>query len=377
MANKILIIAGEASGDLHASALMQEYYKLDSEAKFFGIGGDNMISAGLNAVYHINNMAFLGFAEIIKHLPFIRTVKKNLLSLVKKENIKTVILVDYPGFNLNFARSVKKLGVKVIFYISPQIWAWGAHRVKKIKALIDLMIVLFPFEKDFYLKNDVPVVYTGHPLIDRINKYNFIEREEFFYKFNLDLNKKILLILPGSRIQEIEKILPETLEAAKVLSKKYNYQTVIACSLNIDKYLFDKFDLNDTIVIKGYTYELLKYSSFGIIKSGTSTLEAALFNLPFVVVYKTNSITYYLGKALIKINNIALANIIAGKTIVKELIQDDINRNNIIKVISEYLQDDDKLSAIKNELMIVREKLASNGASKKAAEAIFSIVNEN
>ncbi len=377
MANKILIIAGEASGDLHAAALMQEYYKLDPEAIFFGIGGDNMISAGLNAVYHINNMAFLGFAEIIKHLPFIKKVKTNLLLLIQKEEIKTVILVDYPGFNLNFARAAKKLGVKIIFYISPQIWAWGAHRVKKIKALVDLMIVLFPFEKDFYLSNNVPVVFTGHPLIDRINNYNFIEREEFFKKFNLDINKKILLILPGSRLQEIEKILPETLSAAKVLSKKYNYQTVIACSLNIDKSLFDKFNLSEAVVIKEYTYELLKYSSFGIIKSGTSTLEAALFNLPFVVVYKTDSLTYYLGKALIKIKNIALANIVAGKTIVKELIQDDINSTNIIKVISEYLEDNNKLSELKNELMIVRDKLAANGASKKAAEAIYNFVHEN
>ncbi|HPN37044.1 MAG TPA: lipid-A-disaccharide synthase [Melioribacteraceae bacterium] len=377
MVNKILIIAGEASGDLHASALMQEYLNLDSTARFYGIGGDNMIKAGLMHSYHINDMAFLGFVEIIKHLPFIRKVRKLLIELVKKEGIKNVILVDYPGFNLNFAKAVKKLDVNIIYYISPQIWAWGGKRIEKIKSLVNLMLVLFPFEEDFYLRNNVNAVFIGHPLLDRINNYNFIDKETFYKNFNLDINKNILLVLPGSRHQEIEKILPETLKAAKLICKKHNMQTVVACSSNINENVFSDFNLEDAKLIKGFTYELFKYSSFGIIKSGTSTLEAALFELPFIVVYKTNIITYYLGKALIKIDSIALANIVAGKKIVKELIQNDVNVNNLTEAVSKYLDDIKLQEEIKKELKVLRNKLGSTGASKKAAQLIFNTINGN
>jgi len=377
LVNKILIIAGEASGDLHASALMQEYLNLDSTARFYGIGGDNMIKAGLMHSYHINDMAFLGFVEIIKHLPFIRKVRKLLIELVKKEGIKNVILVDYPGFNLNFAKAVKKLDVNIIYYISPQIWAWGGKRIEKIKSLVNLMLVLFPFEEDFYLRNNVNAVFIGHPLLDRINNYNFIDKETFYKNFNLDINKNILLVLPGSRHQEIEKILPETLKAAKLICKKHNMQTVVACSSNINENVFSDFNLEDAKLIKGFTYELFKYSSFGIIKSGTSTLEAALFELPFIVVYKTNIITYYLGKALIKIDSIALANIVAGKKIVKELIQNDVNVNNLTEAVSKYLDDIKLQEEIKKELKVLRNKLGSTGASKKAAQLIFNTINGN
>ncbi len=372
-----MIIAGEASGDLHAAALMQEYLKIDQSAKFYGVGGDNMIKAGLEHSYHINSMAFLGFAEIIKHLPFIRKVRKVLIELIKKEGIKTVILVDYPGFNLNFAKAVKNLNIKIIYYISPQIWAWGEGRISKIKKLVDLMLVLFPFEEEFYLKHNVNAVFVGHPLLDRINKYNFIDEELFYDKFNLDKNKKILLVLPGSRHQEIEKILPETLKAAKQICNKYNLQTVVACSSNIEENIFDDFDLNEVTLIKGHTYELLKYSSFGIIKSGTSTLEAALFELPFVVVYKTNILTYRLGKALIKINSIALANIVAGKKVVTELIQHDVNSNIIVSMVSEYLEDVNKINNLKNELKQLKNRLGNLGASEKAARLVFETINEN
>ncbi len=377
MQNKILIIAGEASGDLHAAAFMQEYLKLDGTAKFYGIGGDNMIKAGLLHSYHINSMAFLGFVEIIKHLPFVRKVRKSLIELVKAEGIKTVILVDYPGFNLNFAKAVKGLGVKVIYYISPQIWAWGENRIKKIKSLVDLMLVLFPFEEKFYLRHNVNAVFVGHPLLDRINKYRFIDKESFYKKFNLDISKNILLILPGSRHQEIEKILPETLKAAKEICENYRMQTVVACSSNIDESVFSEYILNDAKLIKGYTYELFKYSTFGIIKSGTSTLEASLFELPFVVVYKTNVLTYQIGKALIKIDSIALANIVAGKKVVKELIQNDVNAYTISKTVADYLGNEEKQNNLKDELKQLKNKLGSLGSSEKAARLVFNTINEN
>lgn len=372
-----MIIAGEASGDLHGAALMYEYKKLDNSVEFYGIGGDKMISTGLNSLYHINQMAFLGFTEVIKHLPFIRTVRKNLKQLIIDNNIKTVILIDYPGFNLNFAAQIKDLNVKTIYYISPQLWAWGEKRITKIKKLIDKVIVLFPFEEEFYKQHNVNVSYSGHPLIERIEEYNFIPKEKFFEAHNLDPDKKILLVMPGSRLQEINKIFPETIKAAYKIIEQFDMQIVVACSSNIDENLFSEFNKDNKFkLIKGHTYELLKYSYFGIIKSGTSTLEAALFELPFIVVYTTSLITYYIGRMLIKIKNIALVNIVAQENIVYELIQHDVNKDNIFNKCSYYLSNYKNYTEIKKKLSKLKSKLGNTGASANAAKIIFDTVNE-
>ncbi len=372
-----MIIAGEASGDLHGAALMHEYKKLDNSVEFYGIGGDKMIAAGLNSIYHINQMAFLGFTEVIKHLPFIKKVRKSLKQLIIDNKINTVILIDYPGFNLNFAAQIKELNVKIIYYISPQLWAWGEKRITKIKKLIDKVIVLFPFEEEFYKQHNVNVAYSGHPLIERIEEYNFIPKSKFFEDHNLDPAKKILLVMPGSRLQEIDKIFPQTIKAAYKIKEKFNMQIVVACSSNINENLFSKFNNdNEFKLIKGYTYELLKYSYFGIIKSGTSTLEAALFELPFIVVYSTSLITYYIGRMLIKIKNIALVNIVAQENIVYELIQHDVNQENIFNKCSYYLNNYTNYLEIKKNLSKLKHKLGNSGASANAAKIVFDTINE-
>ncbi len=372
-----MIIAGEVSGDLHGAALMSEYFKLNPNTEFFGIGGDNMIKAGLKHSYHINNMAFLGFAEVIKHLPFIRKVRTDLYNTVIEKDIKTVILIDYPGFNLNFAAKIKKLGVTIVYYIPPQLWAWGEKRIKKIKKLIDKVIVVFPFEKDFYQSFNVNVSYVGHPLIERLNDYKFIEKDEFYSIHNLDKNKKILLVMPGSRLQEIERIFPVTIKAASQIAKLFNMQVVVACSGNIDENLLSSFKKeNNFSIIKGNTYELLKYSYFGIIKSGTSTIETALFELPFIVVYSTSAITYAMGRLLIKIKNIAMVNIVAGENLVYELIQKDVNESNIISKCSYFLENESNYLNLKNKLSGLKHLLGNTGASSKAAKIISNIINE-
>ncbi len=327
-----MIIAGEASGDLHGASLINQLKNVNSTIKFYGIGGDKMIAEGLTADFNIKDMAFLGFTEIIKHIPFIKKVQKTLLNRIEKESISVAVLIDYPGFNLSIAKKMKELGVKIIYYISPQVWAWGKKRILKIKKLVNKMLVIFPFEKEIYEKAGISVDFVGHPLIERIADYNFLSKEKLYAKFSLDREKEILLIMPGSRIQEIKKIFPECIKAASRLSEKFHLQTVVACSNNINENIFQFLTENKNFhIIKDLNYDLMKYAKFGIIKSGTSTLEAGLFKLPSIVVYATSWTTYIIGKSLIRIKNIAMANILAGETIFPELIQKDVNSETIFQ----------------------------------------------
>ncbi len=204
----IMIIAGEVSGDLLGGELSRELLQLDNKIKLFGIGGDKMKQAGVEIICHINRLAFLGFAEVIRHIPFVKKVQSDLIKVIKEKNIEHVIMIDYPGFNLNFAKKIKPLGVKILYYVSPQIWAWGIGRMKKIKYLVKKMFVVFPFEEEIYKNAGVDVEFVGHPLLDRINRYEYLSKVEFFEKYNLDPAKDILLILPGSRKFEVEKIFP-------------------------------------------------------------------------------------------------------------------------------------------------------------------------
>ncbi|MBL1212344.1 MAG: lipid-A-disaccharide synthase [Ignavibacteriae bacterium] len=375
--SNILIIAGEASGDQHGASLMEEIKLIAPNLNLFGIGGDKMITQGLNAVYHIRNMAFLGFTEIIRHLPFIKKVQRDIVKTVKEKNIKHAILIDYPGFNLSIAKKLKKIGIKIFYYISPQLWAWRKGRINKIKKLVDKMIVIFPFEKKMYDEAGIDCEYVGHPLVEQISEYPFLTKDELFAKLNLDTNKEILLIMPGSRKQEVRKIFPEIINAAEKLCVKYNMQPVIARAGNISESLFfENHKFENIKIVKGYTYDLLKHSKFGIIKSGTSTLEAGYFGLPGVIVYITSKVTYTIGKALIKINNIALANIVAGETIYDELIQNDVNEKNIFEKSDRILGSETIYNSIKNKLEIIKVKLTKEEASKKAAKVIVTSLNE-
>lgn len=373
----ILVLAGEASGDLHGAALIKAMKAIDPSLSFYGIGGDEMEHEGMELLYHINKMAFLGFVEVIKHLPFIKKVQTDVLKLVEEKNIQTCVLIDYPGFNLSIAKKLNAMEKKIIYYISPQIWAWGKHRIHKIKKLVSKMLVLFPFEETFYKNAGVDATFVGHPLIERINNYSFVERNEFFSQNNLDVQKEILLVLPGSRIQEVAKIFPSVIEGAIAVAKQFNLQVVVGCSSNIDEKTFEKLSAEkDYRVVKNKSYELFKYAKLGIIKSGTSTLEAALFGLPMVIVYKTSSLTYLIGKKLITLSNIGLANIIAGETVVPELIQNEVNTKNILNECSNFLSDASLYQTISEKLKSLKVVLGNKDASKTAAEIIIASINE-
>lgn len=374
---KILIIAGEESGELHGSSLMRELKNIDPELKFYGIGGDRMIANGLMNLFHIKAMAFMGFAEVVKHLPFIRSVQRTLLRLVKKENIKYAILIDYPGFNLNFAKKLKRQNVKILYYISPQLWAWGKNRVRKIKKLVNKLIVVFPFEKNFYKNYGVDVEFAGHPLLEILGNYSFMNKDELYSYYNLESGKEIILIMPGSRNSEIKKILPTCIDAVEKIRQKLNINVVVACSPNIEeKIVYEIIGERKAVVIKNRTYDLMKHAKFGIIKSGTSTLEASLLSLPFVVVYSTSKMTYTIGKFLVNVENIAMPNIIAGKQIVKEFIQNEFTVGNISSYCIDLITDENKLGEIRNNLSEIKSKLGEAGASKRAAEIIYTQLNE-
>lgn len=375
--NKLLIITGEVSGDLIGASLIRELKSLQPELIITGIGGDRMKSSGMNLIYHSDQMAILGFVEVIKHLPFIRQVRKKIIETVIQENIRCVVLIDYPGFNLNIAKKLKERGIKIIYYVSPQIWAWAKGRVKKVQRFVDKMLVVFPFEVEFYNNEKVNVEYVGHPLVERISQYNFFSKEDFFAKYNLDEEKKTLLVMPGSREQEVKEIFPETIKAADMLAKKFDLQVVVAKSKNIDAKVFRDLSVSEKFtLIEDHNYELMKYSYFGIIKSGTSTLEAGYFTLPMVVVYKTSSLTYLIGKQLIKLDKIGMVNILLDKMVVPELIQNEANSENIFNTTSKIISDEKIYQTIKHKLEFVKEKLGSGGASKKAAKTILEIMNE-
>lgn len=378
--NYVLIIAGEASGDLHGASLIRELKKLDGSLKIFGIGGDKMQAEGMELIYHINKMAFLGFAEVIKHLPFIKQVQSRLLDEVKKRNVREVVLIDYPGFNLSIAKKLKQLKLKtdleLIYYITPQVWAWGKGRVKKIKELFKKVLVVFPFEEKFFKERNVDAEFVGHPLIQEIKGYDFLSKDQLIKKFDLHPEKEILLILPGSRKQEVKVIFPEAIKAAIKLSDELSMQVVVACSDNIDdKMFYELTEKKNFKVIKNHTYDLFKHSKFGIVKSGTSTLEAGLMELPMVIVYKTSFLTYAIGKSVVKINNIGLSNIVLDEQVVPELIQDDTNAIKIYETVKNILTENNLLNQMKIKLSRLKKILGEKNAPENAAKIIYSLFN--
>lgn len=377
MAKKILISAGETSGDLHAARLIQEIQKLDDSIEFYGIGGDKMISNGFHALYHCNQMAFLGFSEVVRHLPFIAKVKKDIVNFAAKENISTAVMVDYPGFNLNLSASLKKSGSSLIYYISPQIWAWRKGRIDKIRSRVDKMLTILPFEEKIYKDANVPVEFVGHPLVEEIESYKFITKEELYSKYSLDASKEILLVLPGSRKQEIERIFPAIKAGILKVAAKFNLQPVVVCPSSLQNSLNSFLGDSEIKVVNDNNYDFMKYSRFGIIKSGTSTLEAGLLGLPMIVVYKTSNLTYTLGKKLISIDKIALVNIVLEKMLAPELIQSDLNEDKIYSSAAVYLENNSAYDNFKNELGKLSEILGKSNAAKRSAEIIIGYLNEH
>ena len=365
---KYYLIAGEASGDLHGANLMKEILLKDNNTEFRFWGGEKMANIGGFQVEHYKNTAFMGFWEVIKNL-------KTILSFIKycKEDISNwkpdvLILIDYPGFNMRIAKYAKENNFKVVYYISPQVWAWKENRVNKIKQYVDKMLVILPFEKPFYEdKWNYKVDFVGHPLLDEIANSSD-------YKISLkNKEKSIIAILPGSRVQEISKILPEFLKMVKYFP---NYHFVIAGMNHLGESFYKGFTNELEIeIVFDKTYALLNESYAALVASGTATLEAALFDTPIVVGYKGSWFSYQIGKKLVKnIEYISLVNLIMNKEVVKELIQDDLNeeflKNELTKILTLSTQ-----YTIRQEYNVLKTKLGNIGASKRASDVIFDLLN--
>lgn len=366
---KYYIIAGEASGDLHASNLIKQLKIKDPNAEIRAWGGDLMQKAGANVVKHYRDLAFMGFLEVVLN---IRTIFKNIAFC--KQDIQNfapdaLIFVDYPGFNMRIAKWAKENGIPTHYYISPQIWAWKEGRIKAIKRDVDHMYVILPFEKDFYeVKHNFPVHFVGHPLLDAVNNYSTPDEADFRKKHGLT-HQPIIALLPGSRKQEISKMLKIMLEMTTDFP---DYQFVIAGAPSQENEFYKEIIRDKKVAfVSNQTYDLLSLSHAALVTSGTATLETALFNVPEVVCYKGSSISYLIAKQIVKLDYISLVNLIMNKEVVTELIQGEFNVQRLKTELSAIIEGE-KRTEMLQQYATLKKLLGGSGASEKTADLIVN-----
>ena len=373
---KYYIIAGEASGDLHGSNLVASIRQKDPGAKIRAWGGDKMRRNGANVVKNYHDLAFMGFVEVVMNL---KTILKNI-KYCKKDITEfkpdALILIDYPGFNLKIAKWAKKKGFKVFYYISPQVWAWKRRRVYTIKKVVDKMLCILPFEKKFYDNYDVDCQFVGHPLLDEIAKIEPVDKDKFYKANRLNPKKEIIALLPGSRRQEVSRMLTVMLEVVKMFP---NYQFVIACapSLPLSYYKQIIGEKSNVRLVINRTYQLLQLSSAAIVTSGTATLETALLDVPEVVCYKANKISYLIARQVAKVKYICLVNLIMDRLVVKELIQNDMTAEKIRDELQSLMNSSKRQKKLLEDYEELKYVLGSAGASDRAAETIISYVKKS
>jgi lipid-A-disaccharide synthase len=371
---KYYLIAGEASGDLHGSNLIKELKKLDIQADFRCWGGDMMQAAGAVVVKHYKELAFMGFTEVIKNLGTILQNLKNCKADILSYNPDALLLIDYPGFNLRIAKWARQQHLKIIYYISPQVWAWKESRVKAIKETVDKMIVILPFEKDFYKKWNFPVDYVGHPLVEVIDNFKK-NNQSAQHGINPGVPGKIIALLPGSRKQEILKKLPIMLSMSSLFP---GYQFVVAQAPGQEDTFYESLlnDYKNVSSVKNDTYNLLSGADAALVTSGTATLETALFGVPEVVCYKGSPVSYWIAKRLIKVKYICLVNLIMDREVVKELIQDELTVENLQKELTLLLDDPVRRAQLQKDYTELKNLLSKGGnASANAAQSIIDFLS--
>jgi lipid-A-disaccharide synthase len=366
------IIAGEKSADNHGSYLMKAMLEKNPQICFVGIGGKNMINQGLNSLESIDKMAVMGFLEVIKHYYFFKKLINKIIEKIICYNPVQIILIDYPGFNLRLAKKIKqKIHIPISYYISPQIWAWKENRIEIIKKYIDQMLVIFPFEEDWYKERGVNAIFVGHPLFDSWEKSN---REKLCKIFNLNSDKNIIVLYPGSRLQEIQKHLPIMVKAAiKLKTFDKNFQFILGASdeINWSQWIIPQF-----IKIENTnTQKALECADIAMIASGTSTIEAAVFGTPMIIIYKMSQVSWWLSKFLVKIKFAGMVNIISNKKIVPELLQNNATSDKLYKTMINLINNKSSLDKMKTDLLLVKANLQSNGASKNAAKNIIDLTS--
>lgn len=374
---RVMIIAGEASGDLHAAKLVREVKEKNTDISFYGIGGKNMSEAGVETLVDSAELAVVGLFEVLAHWNTISGALKKMQHLLRTDPPDLLVLTDYPDFNLRLAKTAKECGVKVLYYISPQVWAWRQKRVFKIRKLVDMMAVVFPFEEVFYKKYDVPVRFVGHPLVDEIHVTNNIQalKNEFF----LDNEKPVIGLFPGSRQSEIKRLLPIIVESAlQIAQEKPDAQFVIPVASTLKEEdiqpYFDGAEL-DMRIISQRSHDVMAVCDAVISVSGTVTLELALLKKPMVVINKISKFSYFFVSRMLRIDHVALCNIVADKRVVPELIQNDATSEKISNTLLDLISNKDKLNKIIFEFSSIEERLTNKETKTELSEILIDMLN--
>lgn len=360
---RVFIISGEASGDLHAANLVRAW-KIESQLfEFEAWGGDRLQAEGVTIRKHVRELAFMGFVEVLQNLPTILKNFKTCKAQITAFQTDVLLLVDYPGFNLRMAKWAKQQGIKVVYYISPTIWAWKENRIHQIKRDVDRMYTILPFEIAFYAKHGMEVQYFGHPLLDEVHRFRLENRGQL--KFGND--KPILALLPGSRKQELRKKLPIMLEAARAFENEF--QIVLACAPNVSLAFYKALIQDHPVqLVENQTYQVLNQASMALVTSGTATLETALFRVPQVVCYKSSALSYRIAKALVNIKFISLVNLIMDKEVVRELIQHECTANLMRAELEKLLPGSDRRNQLLMDYEELIQQLGDHGASERMAK---------
>jgi len=366
------MIAGEASGDLHAAHLAKSLRHFSPDIILFGAGGNLMREAGVRLEVDLVEKAVVGLVEVLKHLSEFKKIFAGLTQKLQEEKPDAVILVDYPGFNLRFAKVAKRLGIRVIYYISPQVWAWGSWRIPTIRKNIDQMIVVFPFEEIFYKRHEIQAEFVGHPLLDFVKPYPNVE--DLRRELSISKEKSIIGLLPGSREKEVSALLPVMIEAGDLLQKQLpNLHFLIFKSPTLPENIYSRCPTGNLpfTFVRDPDYGYRSLIDFSLVASGTATLENAILGKPMVILYKTSFVTALLVRFLIRIPYIGLVNVVAGKKIVPECLQGEANPKRVSETALTLLQNPGKLERMRRDLLVLREKLGEPGASSRAAQAIL------
>ncbi len=384
MNNNVMIIAGEASGDLHGANLVRAMHAMRSELTFSGMGGKELIAAGVDVLFEAKKIAVVGIAEVFTHLPDILAARKILRNALKEERPTLLILIDFPDFNLMLAKFAKKLGIPVFYYITPQVWAWRPGRVKTIRERVDTVGVILPFEEEFFRNHGLDAEYVGHPLLDSVVRT--MDREEFCRMKNIEADSLCIGLLPGSRKKEIAALLPTLLQTAQNLQKQNTTQKKMVFLIPVASTIseaeirengLDEYGSGlDIRLIKENRYDMMAACDVAVVVSGTVTLELALLDTPMVVIYKFSNITYRIGKLLVNkdLKYFSLVNLIGGKEIVPELLQEEVNPLRIEQELGNILFDRERREDMLQGLRGVRQKMGTPGASKRAADLALRLI---